>query len=196
MVDPLGLQLIENIKVFGNEKAVNEAIEYLLKSTTFAQAYEAFENSGKILKIKTITIKCKTDEMNMIYRWTEGTIYWDPSLASVFDTFNLELGSSWDDPIILGSQSPAMILAHEILHAIQHLTNPENINPFTHDPVTKLPTDPQYGNPEDRRVITGPEADIACDLGEDIRSSNRATFFKAASITSNELPKLPKLYPD
>ncbi len=191
-VDPSGMI----IKVIGNEKAFDKAIKYLLEgSTSFQYLYEALDDHHKTIYIKTFNLeeeqkKYKGQRMEPKYDHFSGIIYWDPSLAVVFESWDWVFNSSYGDPITFGTQSPALVLAHEIMHALQHITDPVNYNPFTHDPITGLPLNPIYGSPEDERVITGPEADVACDLAEDIRPSGHGTFFPVNSVTDRKLPPM------
>ena len=65
--------------------------------------------------------------------------------------------------------SPAMVLIHELAHAINFIADP-------------IP-DPQYGNSEDRRVIVNYENVIAAQLGEPIRNSHDGTFLFVPTVT-------------
>ena len=74
------------------------------------------------------------------------TIGWDPSLGALTEEGHIV--------------SPTTILNHEVDHALQHDQNPEQ---FFNDINTP---DPNYGDKEEKRVITGSEQDTARKLGE------------------------------
>lgn len=76
----------------------------------------------------------------------EMTIYWDPNMGMITNN---------------GTEvSPATILNHEVDHAQQELYNPDQKG------IDRNTPDKQYGNKEERRVITGSEQKTARALGE------------------------------
>ena len=78
-----------------------------------------------------------------------------------------------------GVQSPALGLLHEADHALQELTNEKQ---FENDRNTP---DQQYGNLEEKRVITGSESRAAQALGQPTRNSHggRPVGVKCATCT-------------
>jgi hypothetical protein len=85
-----------------------------------------------------------------------GGLVWDPRGAML-----IEEG---------GFQSAALGLAHEI----DHLVNGEE----------RIPTDDGYLDTEERRVITGSEAQIAKDLGEPMRYSHEGTSYRGVTSST------------
>jgi RHS repeat-associated protein len=68
-----------------------------------------------------------------------------------------------------GTQSPALGLFHEAYHIESYLKNPEQ------HMLNLIPDGSSYDNPEERRVITGPETWAAKKLGEDTRTDHYGT---------------------
>ena len=94
------------------------------------------------------------------YNPADRTIHWDPTSG-----YSIVCGQDED-----GTQSPALVLLHEGEHAKAHDENPEGFGRRREEP------DPDgYTNAEERRVITGPEADAAARLGETSRSGHFGT---------------------
>ena len=81
------------------------------------------------------------------YNAKTNTVYWDPT--SGLKTTNGDV------------QSPALGLAHEMEHARNDAEGDMDYTP-----------DAQYNDAEERNVITGPEAEIANDLGEATRTDH------------------------
>jgi hypothetical protein len=76
-----------------------------------------------------------------------------------------------------GSQSPAMVLGHEGQHGERYIRDPQGA---LRDTNTRVPG---FGNREEQRVITGPEANAARTLGETPRSSGDARFYPVEGVT-------------
>jgi RHS repeat-associated protein len=76
-----------------------------------------------------------------------------------------------------GSQSPAMVLGHEGNHAERYIRDPKGAIADTNTRV------PGFGNREEQRIITGPEAAAARTLGETPRTSGDARFFPVENVT-------------
>ena len=79
-----------------------------------------------------------------------------------------------------GTLSPAMILGHELAHAVEHKTNPiqfaDNKRPYPPDHVDRDGNpDGQYDTPEEKRVIKNIECPCAKLLGELVRNSHQGT---------------------
>ena len=98
----------------------------------------------------------KLHESEKIYYISEGsisgfipskrTIQWDPSMGLLTTEGHV--------------MSPTAVLNHEIDHALQHATNPEQMD------MDLEPDGTPYSNAEERRVITGSEQITAKKLGE------------------------------
>ncbi len=76
-----------------------------------------------------------------------------------------------------GSQSPAMVLVHEGNHGERFIRDPQGAIEDTSIRV------PGFGNREEQRIITGPEAAAAHILGETPRSSGDARPFPVENVT-------------
>jgi hypothetical protein len=99
----------------------------------------------------TITTNSKADDS---YSWEKNIVYWDPTSA-VRTTSG-------------GRQSPALVLAHELEHARNDAEGDMDLR--------KMPG--AYDLVEEWNVITGPETEIANELGEDTRNNHRGNFYK------------------
>lgn len=94
------------------------------------------------------------------------TIYWDPRSALATAANNgTEGGGALDG----GTQTPALGLGHELDHAN---------GPAAHG------ADPNYGNNEEKRVITGSETNAAGTLGEGTRTNHGGASYQSVSPTS------------
>jgi len=84
-----------------NMAGYNRAIEYLMQSATFRALYEMLQASSEVITIVFIT------NNDTRYHFGRREILWNPTTAG----------------ILAGSyvMSPAMVLAHEMGHAAQHL---------------------------------------------------------------------------
>jgi RHS repeat-associated protein len=99
------------------------------------------------------------------------TISWDPTTAVLTNE--------------LHELSPTTILSHEVDHALQFDQNPEQQKKDGATP------DPDYGNLEEKRVITGSEQTTAKKLGEIkegevTRKDHGGTLYKTTGPTSTE----------
>ena len=74
-------------------------------------------------------------------------------------------------------QSPALLLLHEIAHAVQATLNPDQ---YADDQAYT----PDYDTKENRRVITGIETTAARDLGEATRKQHDAQRVRTQGPTS------------
>ena len=87
-----------------------------------------------------------------------------------------------------GFQSPATILNHEIDHGNDYLTSPKDHNERNDAGITSPGPgyDSQYDTKEERRVITGSEAETARSNGEAIRKDHKGTPYRTVSPTSTK----------
>lgn len=88
-----------------------------------------------------------------------GEIGWDPRSALIVNGTD-------------NKQSPALGFIHEVDHAVNGQANPQ-------------PTNDDYHNTEEERVITGSEADIARELGEPIRTDHLGDVEHVDSATEH-----------
>lgn len=104
------------------------------------------------------------------------TVHWNPDMGIVTTEGGL--------------QSPATQLEHEVDHAIDAATNAHDHN-IRNDPGTIIGTgpgyDPQYDTKEERRVITGSEAETAKANGEATRKNHQGTPYRTAGPTTTRL---------
>ncbi|MBE6262679.1 MAG: hypothetical protein E7104_01745 [Prevotella sp.] len=104
------------------------------------------------------------------------TVHWNPDMGIVTTEGGL--------------QSPATQLEHEVDHAIDAATNAHDHN-IKNDPGTIIGTgpgyDPQYDTKEERRVITGSEAETAKANGEATRKNHQGTPYRTAGPTTTRL---------
>ncbi len=108
---------------------------------------------------------------NSSYNTKNNTISWDPTSALLTNE--------------LHELSPTTILNHEVDHALQHDQNPEQIVNDGNTP------DPDYGNLEEKRVISGSEQSTAKKLGEIkegevTRKDHGGTLYETTGPTSTE----------
>jgi RHS repeat-associated protein len=139
LVDPDGMKIVFAPGVSEEFKAA------------FAQAVHHLNNhnSGNMMaQLESSKIVYYIDETTggSFYNSDKRTISWDPNMAVVTNNA-VEL-------------SPTSILNHEVDHALQHDKNPEQFKKDIRTP------DSEYGNMEERRVITGSEQETAKNLGE------------------------------
>lgn len=117
----------------------------------FGQAVQHLNKNGaggmlaKLHSSKEVYIVGET-EGGSSYNATTKTISWDPNTGLLTDEFV--------------ALSPTSILNHEVDHALQDDQNPEQQDADGDTP------DPDYGNKEEKRVITGSEQETAKKLGE------------------------------
>ena len=101
--------------------------------------------------------------------------YYDPSTKTI--VYNPYSGLKTTSG---GKQTPALGFLHEAAHALQDVTNPEQLAKDVKTP------DPQYGNKEERRVIEEVETPAAIKAGEGTRSDHSGTPYRVKDPTSTE----------
>jgi RHS repeat-associated protein len=155
-IDPYGLKIIP--PYFAKERAVyDEAINYLMASETFREVYNALENMPQEISIKVHHAIAKPSSSPPFLR---------NSIITEFDDINNSikwtgnLASRVEDGI--GTQTPALALAHEMIHAYRY-----NFGTFI-----PLKANERWTTFEEYFVITGQETSIAVELGEAVRNSH------------------------
>lgn len=151
LVDPYGLKL--RVKEGDDIVAVATACMYLWNSDTFIDTYTYLHERNETYTIETNT--------NHDDHYLNSIVYWDPTSA-------LKTATG-------GTQTPAIGLAHELVHARDDAKHS----------IDRTPTYDGYDNVEERYVITDPETRMAKDLGEGIRSSHGRgeSVFRVSSPT-------------
>jgi len=101
-----------------------------------------------------------------------GNIFWNPSLGNYTETGAV--------------LSPATVLDHEFDHAVKRLTNTKEFNKNVQTP------DKDYGNKEEKRVITGSEqktakANSEIKDGQVTRTSHQGTPVVTTGVTSTKI---------
>lgn len=119
-----------------------------------------------------IYIAERSDGSSSGYNPDNYTIYWDP-YGGVSTTNGQTI-------------SPTTVLNHEADHAYEHITNNTEYNK------NKNTEDSNYGNKEEKRVITGTEQRTAFALGEiraneKTRTNHSGLYYPTISPTSTEL---------
>jgi len=94
----------------------------------------------------------------------KNTIYWSPNTSISYKGQGGRPGNegTWD-------ASPALVLLHEVAHAVGFHNNPNNYGKANE------PDGTPYDNPEEKRVITGVETPAAKQLGEPTRTTHGGT---------------------
>lgn len=123
----------------------NTFVQNALQSYKYNVDNGGGENMYALANSRKLTVKLVEAKYGESYH-TEGTVFWDTKYAS-----KTAEGQVY---------SPATIMEHEMDHAKSYLTDPK-----AHRERAKTP-DKQYGNAEERRVITGSEAKTAQANGE------------------------------
>ena len=142
-IDPVSLRLVWPSSVFPKDRGeIERALDYLRRDSGMAKIIQNLDDSSTIYTI--IPSGYETNQYDGAYN----QILWNPYLA------NCLIGG--------GTQSPALILGHELAHAEGGILA---------DILRQFP-DPEFGTKEERRVITGPETRAALTLGEGVRSSH------------------------
>ena len=126
---------------------------------------------AQIEKSSTIIYIAERSGESSAFNSGEKTIYWDP---------NMGLMTSSDKML-----SPAAVLNHEADHTLQYLQNPDK---YTLDFHTQ---DPNYGNKEEARAITGAEQRTASALseindGEVTRTDHFGILYTTKSVMTTE----------
>ena len=117
-----------------------------------------FASAVKLMNAKGVAgMLAKLEASDVVYVIQEGkftgsfnpntnTITWDPTMGVLTNEGHM--------------LSPTSVLNHEVDHALQQDQNPEQKK------IDKATKDPDYGNKEEKRVITGSEQTTAKKLGE------------------------------
>jgi len=126
---------------------------------------------AQIEKSSTIIYIAERSGESSAFNSGEKTIYWDP---------NMGLMTSSDKML-----SPAAVLNHEADHTLQYLQNPDKYTLDFHTP------DPNYGNKEEARAITGAEQRTASALseindGEVTRTDHFGILYTTKSVMTTE----------
>ncbi len=152
-VDPLGLKFILPSYDPKAMAAWNKAIAYLSKSKRFSEIYSALESLPDEIRISASEYSPKAMNKDII------------DLTGFFPKYN-EIGWSYNIGASSGSaiQSPALGLAHEMVHALRWYTYRTNLNPI---PLKDWGND--ENSFEERDVILGDEATMALELEEALR---------------------------
>lgn len=143
-IDPTGLRLTwPSGTSEQHSQDIQTALNYLRQDSGMAKIIQNLEDSSTVYTIVPSTLERNLHESNY------NQILWNPNLA------NCLIGG--------GTQSPALILGHELSHAEGGLWAD----------ILRQFQDSEFGTKEERRVITGPETRAALTLGEGIRSSHQ-----------------------
>lgn len=143
--DPTGTTV-----VFGRGSdlgAANTALNYLWNSPTFVNIYSTLQYSPQVYTINT-----NYSFNNGAFYYPTGTITWNPSLGGLVTSGE-------------GIQSPALILAHELIHAFHYDTDPQGYQDSRNITVPGYDTLVEY-------VAVTLETLIARELGEATRSDH------------------------
>ncbi len=157
--DPSGLIIIPPP---GCEDLYWEARRYLEQDPDMRRIFRQLDRSKRRYKIR---INCNGDDG---FDWLTGIIDWDP--------FSMLMTTGG------GMQSPALGFGHEADHAAGSDANFNGFWQRSHQ------NDPQYGDAEEKRVITGAEASAAGTLGEDSRSDHQGTGVPGTGVTDHHYP--------
>jgi RHS repeat-associated protein len=154
-IDPDGRKIVYGQNVSEDfKKAFAQSVQHLNKHGA----------SGMMAKLHTSETVYNITETTGggFYDSNNRTIAWDPSTGALTDEGHI--------------LSPTTILNHEVDHALQHDQNPEQYVNDMNSP------DPNYGNKEEKRVITGSEQDTAKKLGEIKEGDVTRTSHKGATL--------------
>jgi len=135
------------IEVRGDVRCYDQAKLYLLTAPSTHSTFQRLEQSAQVYYVNVYSNPTKMETSN---HQAGNQVYWNCYFATKCTNG--------------GTQSPALALYHELSHLVGPRANPA------------LP-DRQYGNTEERRVITGPEARAARELGESTRTDHLGTKF-------------------
>ena len=140
-------------------RAINTAINYLNGSSTFGHIFSILQNSAQ-----TYTINTNYSFMNGSFYYPTTTVTWNPG-------YGLQVTSG-------GIQSPALALAHELVHAFHYDSDPANY------PNIRQITMPGYEKFVEYVAVTY-ETLIARELGEKAtRTDHGGTFVAVGSPIS------------
>ncbi len=173
-IDPDGRKVVFAAGVSDDfKKAFAEAVQHLNKHGA----------GGMLAKLHAseVTYYVTEGSGNSSFKPSTKTISWDPNKALLTNE--------------LHELSPTSVLNHEVDHALQFDQNPEQQKTDGDTP------DPNYGNLEEKRVITGSEQTTAKKLGEIkegevTRKDHGGTLYETTGPTStdwkNEIIVTPK----
>ena len=118
------------------------------------------------------------------------TIIIRPTDGSSQTDYGFQMDLFWDNTMGLkttdgGLQSPATQLEHEFTHIINALKD-GGARRARHET-----SDSNYGNKEERFVITGHETDVVNKLGESARKNHTGTLYKTNGVDTTEPYKRP-----
>ena len=125
----------------------------------YLKANKAGRNIMNAVKNHSVLIELQEDNASTLYQNSNRryTIFWEARKGIILSNRK--------------SQSPAVRLEHEFDHAMDDIDNHKN-----HES-RKERLDNQYDNGEERRVITGSEAETARKLGQGIRYDHYGTAY-------------------
>ena len=149
-VDPDGMKIVFANGVSDKFKEQYAAVVQFMISRGTASDLEKLETSNTIYYISE-----PNNKYNNIFVPTLKTIFWNPNEIRITDDYI--------------NMSPATILAHEAAHASEYdrVMNSGSLKEKALLDAMKRPdSDPDYKTLEERRVITGPEQEVARRHGE------------------------------
>jgi RHS repeat-associated protein len=162
-VDPLGLVIQLDSAATPVEIAdYNTAITYLKGSSEMTKIINDLESSKTVYTVKFHGYTVAGRNYGSAFLPGQNTIYWEASQAVRCSASNQTI-------------SPALVLGHEMAHANQG---------WFARLLSKILPDSWFGNYdnyEEWRVITGPEAKTAKDLGEGLRTSHHGSTYPVTS---------------
>lgn len=138
------------IEVRGDANCYEMAKAYLMSAPSTRSVFKTLEDSAQTYYVNVYPDTNPADAVSHNHQ-AGNQVYWYCHFA-----LRCSNGTS--------TQSPALGLFHELAHLVGPRSNPV------------LP-DRQYNDNEERRVITGPEARAAKELGEDRRNDHMGTYF-------------------
>jgi RHS repeat-associated protein len=126
----------------------------------------AADKVHRVMIIRSNSVGRNSDQFTG-YANGNASFAWNPRAASAFSG---------------GTQSPATVLVHEAAHADRFLSDPGGIGRDFHAGDGAMGHVGRFGNLEEKRVITGPEARAAAALGENTRDSAASVFYPVDSV--------------
>jgi uncharacterized protein RhaS with RHS repeats len=168
-VDPLGLKIVWDTG--GNNTAnLQAAINYLNRSPAAAAIIQQLQHSPDTYKININSVQHDSFSDPGL-NGHGGNIYWDPN-AAVY--------SNNDQNNSFGTLTPAMALLHEMEHAAAYDCDKKGYEDRRADDSVG----PNWTDAEEKRNITGPERQVANQLGEYIRNTHYGTPITVSGPTS------------
>ena len=145
----------------GTQKRVpnNSFVLDFVHTYNYLKAKNAGRNIVNAVKNRSVLIELQEDNESTLYQSSNRrhTIFWEARKGIILSNGK--------------RQSPAVRLEHEFDHAMDDIDNHKN-----HES-RKERLDNQYDNGEERRVITGSEAETARKLGQGIRYDHYGTAY-------------------